>query len=362
MWFWLFIIPYVVIVLLFLYAWFSMRIFVPTQHIATPFVSVILSVRNEEHTLEKLLLSISNQSYQHFELIIVDDFSEDSSLAICTRLSKQFSFLKVVKSTTQGKKKLLRQGVSIAQGELIVCIDADVYYPPTWLNAIVSCYEVEQPDLLIAPVKMVFTSPIFSKLQATEFLSLQASTGASAFLNKAIMCNGANLAFTKSMYLAAHNSLVDHEASGDDMFLLAAIKKLGGKVKYVMAKEAIVDIQPSYSFSAFLQQRMRWFSKSKSYSDIDVLIVSFAVFFAQIAIITLGILAIFNVQFSSFFVSLFLFKWFLDSMLLYRASVFFDQKKLVRYSFLLSIVYPFYVVFVVICSIICPIKWKGRKI
>ncbi len=363
MWFWLLMImPYVVIMLLFVYAWVNMRSIVHSKHVSSPFVSIVLAVRNEEKTLEKLILAISKQKYQGFELIVVDDFSQDASFSISTRLSQQFSFLKIVKSAHQGKKKSIRQAIFLAQGELIVCIDADVYYPPTWLASILRCYETEQYDLLIAPVRMIPQNTLFAKLQALEFASLQASTAGSAYYNKAIMCNGANLAVKKAVYVAAHANLVDSEASGDDMFLLAAVKKMRGSVGYLYEKGAIVDIQPSDSFSGFLQQRMRWFSKSKSYTDIDVLVTSFSVFLAQIAIVGFAILSIFNVYYLPIFISLFLFKWFLDSLLLYKASLFFDQKQLVLYSFLLSVVYPFYVMLVAVCSMFCSIKWKGRKI
>lgn len=362
MWLWWFLIPYIGLIMAFVFAWNRRRNINLLPADTTLFVSIILSVRNEEKTIQSLLYSMQNQTYKNFELRIVDDSSEDETFSLCSQLSSQFPFMSVQKSEYQGKKKSLRQGIYSAHSELIVCIDADVHYPPEWLATLVSFYQTENADLLIAPVKMKVTNTFYSKLQALEFLSLQASTGASALFKKAIMCNGANIAFKKDVYLAVQNELVDTEVSGDDMFLLAAIKKMGGKVRYVYSPKAIVDIYPSPSLSDFLQQRMRWVSKSASYSDSDVIFVSFTVLFAQIAIVIAGALAIFNMMFVPIFISLFFSKWVVDSWLLYKASDFLGQKRLVLYSLLLSLVYPFYVISVACCSMICPIKWKNRNI
>lgn len=362
MWYVLFFIPYVLLMLIFLYGWHKMHVSSTANSSASTFTSIVLTVRNEEKNIVKLIHSIAQQSHTQYELIIIDDHSEDTTFSLVSSMAKEFLSITLLKSDFKGKKLSQRQAILSAQGELIVCIDADAYYPPTWLETLVHFYEQERPDMIIAPVRMHAADSLFSKLQALEFLTLSASTAASASVASAIMCNGSNMAFTKSHYVSVQSLLVDEEASGDDMFLLAATKKLGRKVLFLPSKQAIAEIETSDSMYSFLQQRMRWIAKAKSYADMDIIVSSLAVFFAQVGILLCGILSFFNVHLLPFFVSLFLLKFLLDTLLLYKAAPLYNQQGLVKYSMILSVVYPFYVFFVAILSLIVPIRWKGRKI
>lgn len=57
-------------------------------------VSILLSIRNEEDRIEKLLLQLLNQQYEEYEIIVVDNFSEDNTLTIVGALSKKYPRLK----------------------------------------------------------------------------------------------------------------------------------------------------------------------------------------------------------------------------------------------------------------------------
>ena len=53
----------------------------------TPTISVIMAFHNNESTIEKSLKSVLNQSYKNFELLIMDDFSQDDSLNLVKKLN-----------------------------------------------------------------------------------------------------------------------------------------------------------------------------------------------------------------------------------------------------------------------------------
>ncbi len=327
------------------------------------FLSVVLSVRNEQDSILSLINCFREQTYKHFELIVVNDHSTDETNKILTEIVEKCGFqITLLQANLEGKKMAIRQAVSVAKGDFIVSIDADTFYPNKWLEAIAECLEEETPDLIIAPVTMTYTKSFYSRLQAIEFLSLSATTAASANMNASIMCNGANLAFKKSVYLNIKQSSNELRSSGDDMFLMTAIKKFKAKIFYLASTNAKAEIKPHCDIKSLLQQRMRWVSKSSSYRDKDVIISGFIVFFTQFLILTGILLSVLNPYYLPFFVSLLILKYSLDAILLIVSTRFFGQKELIKYSSILFLIYPFYVLGVVVLASIVPIKWKERKV
>jgi chlorobactene glucosyltransferase len=98
-----------------------------------PFVSVIVPARNEEDNIEKCLLSILGQNYPNFEVIAVDDNSDDRTLEIMKGLKSRQEFskkLKVVSLSVKpngwmGKTWASQQGYMNSAGDIVLFTDAD---------------------------------------------------------------------------------------------------------------------------------------------------------------------------------------------------------------------------------------------
>ena len=96
-----------------------------------PLVSVLMSVRNGEQTVEKSIKSILNQSYDYFEFLIIDDCSTDSTLGKLKTLEKQDSRISIFTNSEHiGLTKSLNKLIKNAKGELIARQDADDYSNP----------------------------------------------------------------------------------------------------------------------------------------------------------------------------------------------------------------------------------------
>ncbi len=102
-----------------------------------PSVSIIIPARNEERNIEGCLLSIVNQNYPNFEVILVDDNSNDNTVQKARRVQQKikskFQNLKIVelKSTPQdwtGKTWASEKGLSISRYDMLLFLDADCYY------------------------------------------------------------------------------------------------------------------------------------------------------------------------------------------------------------------------------------------
>lgn len=97
-------------------------------------ISIVVPVYNVEQYIEECLDSILNQTYQDFELILVDDGSKDQSGAICDRYQKEHSNIKVIHQENQGQAATRNHGVEISQGEWVMFVDSDDVIHPCLLE------------------------------------------------------------------------------------------------------------------------------------------------------------------------------------------------------------------------------------
>lgn len=88
-------------------------------------VSIIVPVYNTEKYLNHCLISILNQSYTDFELILVNDGSKDNSGNICDEFAKNDSRIKVIHKENGGQSSARNRGLGFAQGKYIVFVDSD---------------------------------------------------------------------------------------------------------------------------------------------------------------------------------------------------------------------------------------------
>lgn len=88
-------------------------------------ISVIVPVYNAELFIRECIESILNQTYQEFELILVDDGSKDKSFAICQEMARKDMRIKVFHQENLGVTAARRKGVENAQGEFICFVDSD---------------------------------------------------------------------------------------------------------------------------------------------------------------------------------------------------------------------------------------------
>ncbi|MEK6649532.1 MAG: glycosyltransferase [Bacteroidota bacterium] len=105
-----------------------------------PFVSVLIPARDEEATIRACLESVRDQTYprDRYEVILIDDHSQDGTARIAQELAPSFPHLRVVvpqESThLTGRSNALAHGIDVARGEIFLMTDADCVIPPTWVE------------------------------------------------------------------------------------------------------------------------------------------------------------------------------------------------------------------------------------
>ncbi len=320
------------------------------QSDAGRFLSVVVACFNEEKNLPVLLKHLSEQDYKPdlFEVLVIDDNSSDNTFVTASQYTG-IKNLVVLKNSSKGKKTAIRTGVAASTGNLIVTTDADCRMGHSWLKTIASFFEVNKPDLIICPVELEGGRGFLQRLQEIEFLSLQGITAGTAFSEKPVMCNGANLAFTKGIYNRYSGSLHDELISGDDVFLLHAIKSDPvNKIMWLESAEARVITDTSGTIISFLRQRARWISKAGAYKDNYTRILGVVTFVTILFQLLLFAAALFNPSLLLVFLAAFVIKSSMDFLILRNTTSRYCKRKLIIWFPLAEVIYPFYMILVVI--------------
>jgi cellulose synthase/poly-beta-1,6-N-acetylglucosamine synthase-like glycosyltransferase len=360
---------YLGLVGLYTYGWYNLRKSPQTlaRNENTIKVSILIAARNEQDHIPQLLQSLYDQQYPHdlMEVWLVDDHSEDDTAnRVVAFKTQNTSFqLKLIKNKGQGKKAALRTALLQSNADLVLITDADCLLPPGWVSAMVAHFCEANHQLLLGPVRLKQQKSLFGKLQALEFISLMGSTAGAAGAGFPVMGNGANIGVNRQTALELNAFDESEYASGDDMFLLMAVRKQFGSkaVRFVRADDAIVETEAQPHLSAFMQQRMRWVSKSRGYRDKNVVLPALVVLFFNLMLGLTLVLGMTKELFLMVFVLFVLLKFLVDYPLLYLATGFLRRRKLMPYALFLEFAYPLYVVVTGLAGLILPFRWKGRR-
>ncbi|MDH3381695.1 MAG: glycosyltransferase, partial [Flavobacteriaceae bacterium] len=213
--------------------------------------SVIIPFRNEANNLPKLLESIQSLKYSKylFEVIFVNDFSEDDSVNIIkSNLSNDpsnsidFSIINNISKTNAPKKDAISKAINLAKYEWIITTDADCLLPEYWLDSFDECIQKSNPKCVAAPVTYQVETSFLNRFQILDMLSLQGATIGGFGIKKPFLCNGANFAYQKEAFIEVKgfdgNTSI---ASGDDIFLLEKmVNQYPGQVQFLKCEDVIV--------------------------------------------------------------------------------------------------------------------------
>lgn len=323
-----------------------------------PLISVIIPVRNEESSIGNLLSTLATQEYPNFEVIIVNDDSEDETLQAVSQ--HQLKNLIIIHNPGKGKKWAISAGVRAARGSIIVTTDADCTVSTQWLHEMRRPFRHNDVMLAFGGVRMAGAYSFFDALQSIEFSSLIGVGASSAALGMPTMCNGANLAFRKKVF----QQVKGYEGnlgvpSGDDEFLLRKIhQKYPAGIQFVHSPEAVVSTAPQPDMKAFFNQRIRWASKWRDNTSVTARALAALVLVFQTAFIVNW----FFIFSPSILHALFLItvKIILEAAFLLQVCRFLRIRWNWLAFFSLQALYPLYALGVGVASFFQPFEWKHR--
>jgi cellulose synthase/poly-beta-1,6-N-acetylglucosamine synthase-like glycosyltransferase len=363
---------YVLLLIYYKKAWKEIAEFeysIDNKDVSGPFISIIVPVRNEANNIANLIRAVKNQNYpsQLFELIIVDDHSTDNTTEIISPfLNEQIQLvsLRIEETIVAYKKMAIDLGIKNSKGELIITTDADCTMPANWLKTIAAFYNLHHPKMIVMPVAIKNNHTALGIFQMLDFMSLQGITGAAVHKKFHGMCNGANLAYTRTVFEEVNGFTgIDSIASGDDMLLMHKISnKYKNEILFLKSKDVIVETQPETNINGFINQRIRWASKADKYEDKSLFPVLLLVYLVNISMAVLFFMCLFfNFEFSILnFYCLLSIKTLSELYFLIPVSRFFGYTKLLYWFPLFQ---PFHIVYTVIAGWLGKFgsyRWKGR--
>lgn len=364
----LFLLVYVVTILQLIVGFDRIKTYHPTENPPKTFFAIVVPFRNESKNLPALLNSIKNLNYpiDLFEIILVDDFSEDDSVRTIYnwRMENgtfQTTLLENIRLSNSPKKDAISRAIPIIKNEWVVTTDADCVVPENWLSTLDQYIQNHEVSMLVGSVSYDCNKSFLHHFQQLDLSSLQGTTIGSFGMQLPFMCNGANFCYTKSLFQELNGFVGNNKlASGDDVFLLQkAVQKYPERVHYLKAKTNIVATQPMQSWSDLLQQRARWASKTSAYESVFGKDLAVIVFIGNLTLIVALFLALASHLPWLHFGILFALKFVVDTVLLYKTNRFLKKKRM-RYLLMSSVLYPFFCVTVALYSWFGNYHWKGR--
>ena len=111
-------------------------------------ISIIVPCYNCEKTLERCIDSLIGQTYEFFEIILVDDGSIDATGAICDRYEGENANIKVVHQENEGLVGAWKKGVSIATSDYVSFCDADDFFDNDFAEKVVDIVRKDDVDVI----------------------------------------------------------------------------------------------------------------------------------------------------------------------------------------------------------------------
>jgi glycosyltransferase involved in cell wall biosynthesis len=222
-----------------------------------PLVSIIVPGRNEGKNIYRLANSLNEQTYQNFELIIVDDGSDDDTKAICESLKKLKHIDVFIRNDVRGGKgSAANLGLRYARGEYIVHLDADCSYDRDAIeNILVPFFYDEEIGAVGGNIQVRnYKESLCATLQAIEYMDT-ISIGRISLSELGIyrVISGAFGAFKKDIIDRVGGWDIGPGLDGD---ITVKVRKLGYKIHF--EPSAICQTSVPSTFRKLVKQRLRW--------------------------------------------------------------------------------------------------------
>jgi biofilm PGA synthesis N-glycosyltransferase PgaC len=330
-------------------------------------VTVIIPFRDEATHLPGLIGDFSRQTYpaRLFKVILVNDHSSDGSGSLVSSLVKNrpgFTIMDLPLGNT-GKKEALLHAMQQVDTRWVIQTDADCRVGPGFISTHMA-YLAEYPSDLVAG--LVTTRPekgtFWEVLETLDMLSLTGAGAGSFHFGKPLMCSGANLLYSRSLFMETRSyDPSGITPSGDDMFLLIGARKLGRKISFNPGRLCMAETSVTTGVCAMVGQRIRWGKKSVHYRMADIQLAALLVSVTSLMVLALPVWMVIYPGSFRWLLPAYGIKTAMDFLLLLATTRLTGQRRVLRWFLPVSLVYVVYLPVVIIGSLLGHSSWKGRR-
>ncbi len=232
-----------------------------------PTISVVVCSHNDAAELKKNLPLLLHQNYELFEVIVVDDHSEDETeVWLNTISSDKLRVITLRNAKKAGKSHALAAGLRVATGEWVVLTDADCsVQSKDWLQHL-SCYLTNQYIGYVGYGPHLKLTGLLNKLirfDTAQIASLYLSSAAGGFPYMGV---GRNMGWHRSVLPQVIDALEKlPTTSGDDDWVLQQVRN-NGKIRAIADPRTFVYSFPKTSLYSWFHQKIRHHSTGWNYT------------------------------------------------------------------------------------------------
>jgi len=236
----------------------------PPQSSYEPNVSIVISAKDEEDSIEHCIQSLLEIDYpiDKLEIVLVNDRSVDRTKEIMTRYSSSNSRIKYIEITEErgrlkGKANALAQALKSAEGEIIFTTDADIEVNKKWVREGVKYYQ--QNTGVVSGFSVIKPKNPFWGVQAIDWLYMLSVASAGDGIGLPISSVGNNMSYRKKAYddIGGYENIPFSVT--EDFMLLQKIHKSGKyKTEFPVNKDMMNITLPCLTLKQLIRQKKRW--------------------------------------------------------------------------------------------------------
>jgi len=326
-------------------------------------VSVVICARNEAENLEKYLPMILEQDYPDFEVIVVNDCSDDETEDVLKKLKEKYphlrtTFLKEQEKFWHGKKLALTVGIKAARNEWLLLTDADCAPSSNeWIKTMASHFSDDKAIVLGYGGYLEYPG-LLNRLIRYEAAFVALQYFSYALCRMPYMGVGRNLAYRKSLFFA-HKGFASHaklDSGDDDLFVNEAATATNVDIEW--SDKAHTYTEPKKTFSDWITQKKRHLTTFIKYKKIHKLflgteVISRVIFYASF------IFLLFNKFYIELVLILFGIRLINQHIIMHSVLRRLREKRLFGWIMFFDIIFPFINFYIYLLNKIRPYKrWR----
>ncbi|MDZ7739646.1 MAG: glycosyltransferase [Bacteroidales bacterium] len=260
-------------------------------------VSVVICARNEAENLKSFLPSVLEQDYHDFEVVVVNDCSDDDSEDVLERFTKEYKNLKVTtihkeSSLRHSKKMALFLGIKAAGNDLLLLTDADCQpVSSKWISGFASSF-TRKTGFVLGYGAYLRKKGLLNKYIRYDAMFIGMQYLGMALAGLPYMGVGRNLAYRKSLFLdnKGFGPHLNLQSGDDDLFVNQLANRKNTRVN--LSPGSITRSIPSATWKQFFKQKTRHMSTASHYRPLTKFLlvaepVSRVLFYASFIILML---------------------------------------------------------------------------
>ncbi len=227
-----------------------------------PFVSIVVPAHNEEKVIENTIKNILTLDYRNYEILVVDDRSEDSTAEVIKKISSKYPGVSCFirdKNSFPGKSAVMNDSLSITKGEIICVFDADARIEPDFLKKILPYFA--EPEVGAVQARKIIANRetnLLTRCQDNEYILDTHFQSNRDSIKGAVELRGNGQLVRRSAMLDVGGW--NNYSITDDLDLSTRLHLKGWDVRF--AENINVYEEGITSFLPLLRQRRRWIEGS----------------------------------------------------------------------------------------------------